>query len=442
MASLPLFLLGVAILTTIALWAIVLLASGWLRRHRGIRAVGIGTLALLVTLTVGLVAYLARGGTSPSGNVLGTAAPVPTGSGLYSAAYGQVGGGEVPIERLDARTGTRQWQITVPTGRPLAQPLVAAGDGVLYAATGWDIWALNGSDGTQLWHTTLGLPGMGTPGAAPGLGVNAQPISGDGNIYLSLAGGYQSGQLVALRASDGKQLWNRAFDAAPSVAAGDGLVVASVDDVISALHATDGSPAWQAPYKGGVQLLGGLIYVDESPAPLLALDEHTGALVWTLPCWKESAIVPSASGVQIFIGCLEPHSPEATGEGIFAFDTQQRQLLWKYHAFDVNIAAPVVASDLVIIPHGTTLDAVRASDGKRVWTQEAELPNAGPVALAAIGDTVYVRVRMIYPHVIIYGCGTNCKQSYSLSALRASDGAIYWRHYEPQDEVPWLEPAP
>lgn len=438
MASLARLLLGVAILVTIGAWVTFLLTSGWLRRHRGVRFGAITTLLMLVALTVGLGAYVARGGPTSSGPVLDTAAPVPQGSGLYSADYSQVGSGGIPIERLDGSTGARQWQITLPMGPPVnGLPLLTAADGAVYAADSDDVWALNGSDGTQLWRTTLNVPG------APGTGLNSgvtQPVSANGAIYIGV-GGDQSAQLVALRASDGAQLWSHAFDAVGSVDAGDGLVFVESGDGTSALHAADGSLAWQAPEKGVVQLLGGLVYLDESPAPILALDEHTGALVWTLPCWQESAIVPSASGTQIYIECLEPQNPYAASEGVFAFDTQQRQLLWKYHAFNFNRAAPVVVGDLVVIPHGTTLDAVRASDGKRVWTQEAEEPNAGPVALAAIGDTVYVRVRLIYPHVIVYGCGTTCKQSYSLSALRASDGAIYWRHYEPQGAAPWLRSA-
>ena len=120
---------------------------------------------------------------------------------------------------------------------------------------------------------------------------------------------------MALQARDGARLWNRAVDGVQ--AAGDGFViVTSGGNELLALHAADDTPAWQAQYQGGaVQLLGGLVYVDESPDPLIALDEYTGALVWTLPRWKQTAIAASASGAQIYVDCLEPRNPMWRAKG-------------------------------------------------------------------------------------------------------------------------------
>lgn len=368
-------------------------------------------------------------------------APVPSGSGLYSLQFAQDNSGRhVTLVRVDAVTGHPQWQQALPGD--ISEIVVS--DEIIYAVDGPDVLALRGRDGTRIWSTTL-TASVQTPSNSSVL-VGARPVVADGHVYLSIAHGpgiLQPGQVVALRASDGAPLWRRAFDYATRPdAAGDGLVVVSTPgNGVVALHAADGSLAWQAPYnntgKDVVQALGGLVYVDNGPAPLVALDERTGALVWTLPCWKQTRIAPSASGTLIYIGCLEPHNPYAASAGIFAFDTQQRQLLWKYPVSDF-ITAPVAAADIVFIPNGTALDAVRASDGKRVWRQQAEEPNAGPVALARIGDTLYVRVSPKYPHVVVFGCGTSCKQrAYSLSALRPSDGAAYWRHYEPSGTL-WL----
>jgi outer membrane protein assembly factor BamB len=401
-------------------------------RRDGLRALVIVT--MFGSLLLGLAACTLFGSGMTTAPVRNIDAPVPSGSGLYYLQFAQDNSGShYNILRADAVTGKPQWQQALPGN----VPKIAVRDGIIYAVNGLDVLALRGSDGTKLWNTTLNVSVLTQSNSF--VHVRVQPVVADDHVYISIDDGESltHGQVVALRVSDGAQLWSRAFDDfynsdnIQPLAAGDGFVfVTSVGNGIHALQAADGSLAWQAQYKGVVQLLGGLVYVDDGPAPLVALDEHTGALVWTLPCWKQTGIAPSASGAQIYIGCLDPHNPDATGEGVFAFDTHQRQLLWKYHAYNFN-DQPVVASDRVLIPVGTTLAAVRASDGKQVWSQQAEEPNAGPVALALIGDTLYVRVSLIYPHVIIFGCGTSCKQSYSLSALRTSDGAAYWRHYEP-----------
>jgi outer membrane protein assembly factor BamB len=372
---------------------------------------------------------------APTAPLLNINAPVPSGSALYSLRYVQDNGGSYhTIVRVDAVTGKQQWQQALQGD--ITQ--IAVSDGMIYADNGVEALALRGSDGTRIWSVTHSA--LGQTQSTTRVPLGELPVVADGHVYIVLgrdSGSFQPVQVVALRARDGARLWSRASSSAGVYAAGDGLVVvASAENGIVALHAADGSLAWrwQAPDNNtsrDATLLGGLVYVDESPAPLIALDERTGALVWTLPCWKETGIASSASGARIYIGCLEPHNPYAATEGVYAFDTQQRQLLWKYHAINLRVA-PVAVSNLVYIAAGTALDAVRASDGKLVWSQQAEEPNAGPVALALIGDTLYVRVSVIYPHVPILDC---CKRSYSLSALRPSDGAAYWRVYEPNEAL-------
>lgn len=403
----------------------------WPSRRAGLRALAIEITCGFVLLVLAACTLFGSGLTTVS--VLNTDAPVPSGSGLYSLRFAQENSGSYStIVRDDAVTGEPQWQQDFPG----SSPTIAVSGGVLYVVNGLDVLALRGSDGTRIWDTTLSASGQTQ---ANSIGpVGGQPVVADNHVYLSMEdspGNLQHVQIVALRASDGAHLWSRAFDGVQGIAAGDGLVVVSTGgNGVIALHAADGSVAWQAQsqaqYVGRAQVLGGLVYVDEEPGPLVALDERTGALVWTLPCWEQTGIAPSASGAQIYIGCLEPHNALATAGGIFAFDTQQRQLLWKRLGADF-ITTPIAVGNLVFIPNGTALDAVRASDGKRVWSRQAEEPNAGPVALARIGDTLYVRMSVKYPHIYIFGCGTTCKQSYSLSALRPSDGAPYWRRYEP-----------
>ena len=428
-------------------------ALGAMSRGRG-RRDGLRALVIVnmcACLLFGLAACTLTGvSVTTTAPVLNSDASVPSGSGLYSLQFAPDNHGSLySLVRLDAATGKPQWRQALP-GDP---PMIAVSDGIIYAfngieyaTNGIDVRALRGRDGSSIWHTTLNRPDQAPPNTSAVLtGGPVAMVVADGHIYIKIGGGPQRlpEQLVAVRASDGAILWIRTFDEGAAMGAGgDGLVMVNVGgNRIQALHATDGSLAWQAQFQevaSEPQLLGGRVYVDEGPAGLTALDEHTGALVGTLPCSKDpssgisgtsSGIALSPSGAQIYIECLEPNTASGNGDGVFAFDTQQHQVLWKYHAVNIN-AAPVAAANLVFIPHGTVLDAVRASDGKRVWSMQAELPNAGPVELALIGDTLYVRMSLVFPHVYVFGCGNNCKQSYSLSALRLSDGAVYWRHYE------------
>lgn len=399
------------------------------RRRDGPRALGI--VSMFAFLLVGLTACPLFVTVTTTTQVLNRDAPVPGGSGFYYQQFAtdNSGGAHYSIVRADAVTGNPKWRQALQ-GHP---PKIAIGGGNVYVLNGLEVMALRGNDGAHIWSTMLNA-------AVPTQSTNSTPMASsavvaEGHVYISVLNDYPEtfgGQVVALRASDGMQIWTHSFDDIGSLAAGDGFVfMGAGESGTFALHAADGSLAWQAQQSGDVQLVGGLVYIEYDPSPLVALDERTGELVWTLPCWKQTPIVSDPSGARIYLGCLAPHDATFANGGVFAFDTQQRQLVWKHPQVSA-FNPPVADSDMVFISEGTALDALRASDGKQVWSQQAEESNAGPVGLVLIGDTLYVRVSMIYPHVIISDC---CKRSYSLSALRTSDGIAFWRHYEPSQDL-------
>lgn len=425
-----------------ALALLVALVASWRSKRRGGRTLALG--AAFVALLIGTVALVAVVGplaqtqtqtqTSTAPHLV---APVPAERGLY---FGYDQGAAFDLVRVSARMGTVEWNHTTPLGAPA---VATTSDGVVY---GIDrqlrVWALRGSDGGELWHTQLVLPAgaVPTPDLAP-----LTPVIGDGEVYLTVSNlNNYRGALYALRTRDGKALWRHTLVnyyttvRTEPLAAGDGLVIVpSLDTGISAFHALDGTLAWQSKYPGYyVKLFGDAVYVAYRPSDLIvALDARSGAYLWTLPCWQEDRVAFSGVGTQLYITGLPPEG--AGPVSVYAFDTQQRRLLWKYAGTNPG-APPIATSDLVFIASGTRLDAVHARDGTQAWRQEAEEPNAGPTGLILIEDTLYVRVQLIYPHVYIFGCGHDCPKSYSLSAMRASDGALYWRQYELPGIAGWL----
>jgi outer membrane protein assembly factor BamB len=436
MALIYLLLLGAAVIAVVFL--IVAIVRGWKSHSRGGRMRAITATVALIALAVGLPTVVAAL-VPKAPSVPQMAAPVPADSGLYFTHDHYGSGSRITLVRASARTGAVEWAHATS---PLGGKITASG-GIIYGANSWEAWALRGSDGKELWHTPFVIPRKADE--TPQYLYAQRPVIGDGEVYLSFMNNDNlRGAIIALRASDGKLLWSRAFDDYYSrvdtqpLAAGDGLVIVPSDSQgISAFHALDGSLAWHTKYTGYyVFLLGGVVYVNrQGDPPTVALDAHTGAFLWSLPCWQEDMIAFSGSGTRLYVTGLPLRGSGPVA--VYAFDTQQRRLLWTYDAVNPN-SAPIATPDLVFIAHGTVLDAVRASDGTRAWRQEAELSNAGPTDLALLDNTVYVRVRPIYPHVIIWGCGAYCQKSYSLSALRATDGVVYWRQYESPDTGSWL----
>lgn len=126
------------------------------------------------------------------------------------------------VSAFDAQTGTRLWSYAAELGEDLEPAAFGGGvsydEGRLYGTNGaGDVFALDASTGAELWKVRPAGPMRGSPTVAFGL------------VFVMT----QDNQLIALAAADGKQQWQEAGSstqagvfgvAAP--AAGQGTVVA------------------------------------------------------------------------------------------------------------------------------------------------------------------------------------------------------------------------
>ena len=154
-------------------------------------------------------------------------------------------------------------------------------DGVAYVGTVNNaFYALRASDGKLLWQAKI-------DGA-----VDESPIVTGGVVYFSTYVG-QSGpaNVYALQASDGKQLWvyhgSYTYVSAPLVA--NGLAYIEAPDGVVALHANDGTQAWHFAAENNTSLssvVNGLLYLsshqgDNGPGTAYALSTSNGKPLWS-----------------------------------------------------------------------------------------------------------------------------------------------------------------
>lgn len=186
---------------------------------------------------------------------------------------------------LDGTTGNLIKTIPVPQAGDLSSPTIV--NGVIYVGgSSGEVAALNASDGSLLWQTSVGNIIAGAPAVVNGI------------VYVDTI---HTGLLVALNAKTGKILWNGSLlegaNAAPVVANGMVFVHAYYEGppasvTLYAFNAsgcgsgvTTCSPVWQvsAPSSGDVlpspAVANGVVYIGTSD--MNAFDAKTGAPHWT-----------------------------------------------------------------------------------------------------------------------------------------------------------------
>ena len=151
------------------------------------------------------------------------------------------------VAALDATNGSIKWRVK-PAGPLRGFPTVAFGQ-VMVMTQDNQILALNASDGVVLWNENASV------GQTNVFGV-AAPAAGQGTIVA----GYSSGELVAYRYENGRQLW------------ADALARTSIATSVSTLTDVDADPIIE---RGRVYALG-------QGGRMAAYELVTGQRIWEL----------------------------------------------------------------------------------------------------------------------------------------------------------------
>lgn len=168
------------------------------------------------------------------------------------------------VARLDAATGAEEWRR--PTEQPIhAAPTVAAGR-VMAVAIDNTLLTFETATGTPSWtYQALSEP-------ARILGASSPAVSGE-----TVVASFSSGELVALRAANGNDLWS------------EGLSRASRTNALSEIRDIVGRPV---VYRGDV-------FAASHSGAFAAVDLRTGAPRWTIPVTAVSTPWPAGDVVYI-----------------------------------------------------------------------------------------------------------------------------------------------
>jgi outer membrane protein assembly factor BamB len=264
----------------------------------------------------------------------------------------------------------------------------------------------------------------------------ASPVVVNGVVYTSEENNY----VYALNATDGTQLWDYftgEWPSSPAVA--NGVVYVNTDFSINALNATDGTQIWSNEPQYDVPVgfssptvADGVVYagttnsLDKSEGNVYAMNATNGKTLWSTPSLAAGfATVPSsptvANGV-VYIGdegafgwSIPPNTPiTQICYGVYALNATSGAQLWNYNIGYSSGASPVVVGGVVYyVPEEDNLFALNSSSGAEIWNYSAPMGNLYNVNVdsspAVVDGIVYL--------------GSDEGNIY---AFNAASGAILW----------------
>lgn len=185
------------------------------------------------------------------------------GGASYADGKVFVTSGAGDVAALDAQTGNELWRVK-PAGPLRGSPTIAF-NAVYVMTQDNQIHALNMNDGTPIWQDAAAAAASGVFGVAA-------PAAGQGTVIA----GYSSGELVAYRYENGRNLWS------------DALARTSISTQVGTLTDIDADPI----------IDGGRVYALGQGGRMAAYELVTGQRIWELNLAGIST--PAVAGEWIF----------------------------------------------------------------------------------------------------------------------------------------------
>jgi outer membrane protein assembly factor BamB len=221
------------------------------------------------------------------------------------------------------------------------------------------------------------------------------PVYHDGLVFFA----YVDGDLVAVDAATGKQVWKRNLHShleSSPMAVGGTLYIGSDKTNVIALRASDGAIRWQFNSPGAIKASpsyhDGRVYVADYEGAMFCLDAAGGKPIWRtnttrVPPFGEGGFYSSPA---IAFGRVYAARDDGT---VFAFDEKTGKVAWSFPTNNFVYGSPAVAKvpgtppTVYIGSYDEHFYALNALTGKQEWRYDVGGPVPGTATV--IGHTVY-----------------------------------------------------
>jgi outer membrane protein assembly factor BamB len=221
------------------------------------------------------------------------------------------------------------------------------------------------------------------------------PVYHEGKVFFA----YLGGDLVAVDAGSGKQVWKRNLHAhleSSPMAVGGTLYLGDDQTDVVALRASDGKELWRfnspAAIKASPSYHDGRLYVADYQSSMFALDAASGKPIWRT---NTSKVAPFGQGgffssPAIAFGKVYAARDDGT---VYGFDEKTGKVAWSFQTGDSVYGSPAVAQvpgappSVYIGAENGRFYALDAGSGKQRWHYDVGGPIPGTATV--IGHTVY-----------------------------------------------------
>jgi outer membrane protein assembly factor BamB len=245
------------------------------------------------------------------------------------------------------------------------------------------------SDREILWERDTNPKDAGKPTDVTG------PVYHEGMVFFA----YVDGDLVAVDAESGKEVWKRKLaghlESSP-MAVGGTLYLGTDKTNVVAVRAADGKILGQfnspAAIKASPSFHAGRLYVADYESGVFCLDADGGGLIWRTntsrrPPFGEGGFYSSPA---VAFGRVYAARDDGT---VFAFDEKSGKVAWSFPTDNFVYGSPAVARvpgtppSVYIGSYDEHFYALDARSGKRRWRYDVGGPVPGTATV--IGHTVY-----------------------------------------------------
>jgi outer membrane protein assembly factor BamB len=356
----------------------------------------------------------------------------PTAQSAQTTDWPQFGG--VDRDGKSAETGLlKQWPAGGP---PLAWKIktIGAGMGGVSVSSGRVyttgdlsdaayVFALNESDGKQIWKTKIGPAGIVGQGSNSYAGPRATPTVANGRIYIE----GHFGDVACLDASDGKPIWH-----------------------ISLADLGGSKPTWafsESPLVDGDKVI---VTPGGSKGTLAALNAADGKLIWQSKGWTDAAayaspVVTTLAGVRQYV--------QITERSLTGVNPDNGDVLWKVGRNAKIVIPTLIIQDPYIYStsgygYGCDLYQVSAGGGKLsvkpVYTQNKVVKNHhGGVVL--VDGKIYGhsdQVGWVCQDMLTGKDVWKEKEKLGKGSIAYADGHLYLRQEDGKGTIVLIEASP
>jgi len=242
------------------------------------------------------------------------------------------------LDAVSTVDGTLLWSVSLPG--PVDGALTVAGGRLFVGTTSGLLLALRESDGGQLWQVALG-------------GAIHDAVSVDPATGLALVGD-GSGAVTAWKVASGAQVWSYqtggAVSASPSLMS-KRVYVGSANGTFVALSESKGAALWTTHLSGPVSataaISAGTIYIGDATGRMSALSLKTGVRLATLPEFNKGGVVGAIAATVNRIEVSYSGGAELSFRSVGTWATDNANFI--FHTSGRLTAGPVIGNNELIV---------------------------------------------------------------------------------------------